>query len=92
MIKIYYYLFQSNYVVFVNGSYRPDSISLSYRKQSITNAKMSIRQQKKSIKSIVTSNSIINTLVYIYGESTLCPVGLFDGVFILAECSRKDNT
>jgi len=66
MIKIYYYLFQSNYVVFVNGSYRPDSISLSYRKQSITNAKMSIRQQKKSIKSIVTSNSIINTLsIYI---------------------------
>lgn len=80
--KIYYdYLLHDDYAVFVDGSFRPDSIPSSYREQLIDNAKMFIAQQNKEhqgIKEITIRSATIDTLhhtgnaflMFSYGDKT----------------------
>lgn len=97
--KQYYdYLLEGKYEAFVDGQYRPDSISDSFRQELVMNAKMFMGQQQREHRGLLETR-IVNCdidstlheasvfLAFCYGDSTteqVCvPMVEADGVWFL---------
>ena len=80
--KTYYeMLMRGDYDLFVDGTYRPDSIPASYREQLVANVKMYVGQQQeehRGIRQVKVAGAQVDTarhrgdvfLVLSYGDST----------------------
>lgn len=91
-------LIKGNYELFVDGTYRPDSIPGSYRDQLVANARMYIGQQKMEHKGIcevraagarLDSAGLVGSafLELVYGDSLkeqiVVPMICHDGVWYM---------
>lgn len=97
--KTYYeMLMRGDYDLFVDGTYRPDSIPASYREQLVDNAKMYVGQQQeehRGIRQVKVAGAQVDTarhrgdvlLVLSYGDSTseqiVVPMVCQDGVWYM---------
>ena len=97
--KTYYeMLMRGDYDLFVDGTYRPDSIPASYREQLVANAKMYVGQQQeehRGIRQVKVAGAQVDTarprgdvfLVLSYGDSTseqiVVPMVGQDGVWYM---------
>lgn len=97
--KTYYeMLMHGDYDLFVDGTYRPDSIPASYREQLVANARMYVGQQQeehRGLRQVKVAGAQVDTarhrgdvfLVLSYGDSTseqiVVPMVCQDGVWYM---------